>query len=130
MSDFSITFIAQVLGPVLAIAALGLLGNQARLKKIINQVVDNDALQYMAHAMRLFLGFFIFTAIIDTGDAVNLGFKLAGAVVAVIGALGVVFPSQVHAMFKRSSSDLSVTNTVLVLKLLVGLGLIYVGYFM
>ena len=128
MENSSLIVLAQVLGPVAIIASCSLLANQKRLKKLIIQAENNDLVQFMSGAIRMFAWLLIISVTSDTTELINVLFHVAGAMVAVIGAAGLLFPDVESQILKRTSKNHNFVNAVLVGKLLVGLLLTVFGY--
>ena len=128
MTETSVIIFSQVFGPVAIVASLWLLANQHRLRSFLEQVADNEALQFLVHIIRMVAWLFIMVMVIDTTEVINLAFKIAWAVVAVIGAVGLLFPNVSTQVLKRTMNHITGVNIALLINLFIGIGLTLLGY--
>ena len=130
MTETSITLLSQVLWPVAALGSIGLLANQVRLKKMLDQMVANEPMLFMVHALRTLAWLFILAVLPDASQTewLNMAFQAGGIVVTVIGAAGMLFPDVDTQILKRTVKHLDWVNAALVVNLLVGVALIMFGY--
>lgn len=130
MTETSITLLSQVLWPVAALGSIGLLANQVRLKKMLDQMVANEPMLFMVHSLRALAWLFILAVLPDASQTewLNMAFQAGGIVVTVIGAAGMLFPDVDTQILKRTVKHLDWVNAALVVNLLVGVALIMFGY--
>jgi nitrate reductase gamma subunit len=125
--SFFIT-LCQILGPVFVLAAISMAIHLEKCKKVMNDLQFNHWFVFMVNTIRCIIWLMLFTVIDTMTSPVDMALKIAGAVIALIGAICILFPAIEQKILKTSICASYFLIAMLGIQWLIGIAMMYVGY--
>ena len=122
-------FLAKLIGPILVVAALGLLANRKAVHALAQEILHSHALLYLFGMLDFAVGLaIVITHNVWVGDWPVI-ITLLGWLMIVRGAVRVLIPDQVKEFGARMLKRNEVVAASLAIVLVLGLILCFFGYF-
>ena len=91
--------------------------------------MTNESLHYMTNIMRMMIGLLIIT-IVPLYNRIHIIIHVAGWIAIVLGTSGLLFPEVNRNIMKVSITHIKTIQSMILISLVIGGGLCYIGYMM